>query len=80
MSKMTSVVIFALLLVAPINTEAVILIGTGDPTANTTAPEGDRGWSHIGVLHIYPYAPTTATVIGIRYVLSTEHQRLQIPP
>ena len=54
---------------------AVILLGTADPAANTTAPSGiyaDSGWQFLG-----EYGGSLGTMIAPRYFITARHTGLQ---
>lgn len=61
----------ALLLVGMVNARAVILFDTGDPNANTTAPDGalaGSGWQYEGI-----FGGFLGTPIAPRFFLSAKH-------
>jgi len=63
--------LFALLLIAAISARAVILYGTGDPTANTSAPGGalaNSGWQYQG-----KFGGFLGTVIASNYFITAKH-------
>ncbi len=67
--------VLSALLISPINVRAIILFGSGDPTVNTTAPSGDRGWKFQGNL---TNNNVLGTVIGSRYILTTQHIHVSV--
>ncbi len=78
MKTKIAVVIYAVLsalLISPTSGRAIILLGSGDPTVNTTAPSDDRGWKFQGELTSHN---VLATVIGDRYILTTWHVHVSV--
>lgn len=67
--------VLSALLICPTSVRAIILLGSGDPTVNTTAPTGDRGWKFQGELTSHN---VLGTVIGSRYILTTWHVHVSV--